>query len=352
MRILMPVAGDSTRFPGMKPKWLLTHPNGNLMFHEALAGLRLPRGSEVVLIARKDHERRWGVRGIVARQASVSPRGLRWRVVLVDPTRSQPETVAAGVKALGLRGPVFVKDCDNRFACRPAGNAVAVARLGAVGRVDPAGKSYAVLGAAGRVERLAEKEVVSDAFCVGGYGFSDAREYLAAYRGLAGREGLYLSHVIDSMVRAGARFTALPVTGYCDWGTLKEWDRYKRGFATLLVDLDGTVVRSSAGFFKPFWGETGGLPGAVEALNRLQEEGRAQVILTTSRPLSARAKTQAQLRRLGLRHHSVVYGLLHARRVVVNDYAATNPYPSAEAMNLPRDSEGLAALLTGAFDGL
>lgn len=349
MRILMPVAGESTRFPGMKPKWLLTHPNGNLMFHEALGGLALPRGTEVVLVARKDHERRWGVRGIVARQAAASTRGLRWRVVLVEPTRSQPETVAAAVRALALRGPFFIKDCDNRFSCRPAGNAVAVVRLGEVGRVDPAGKSYAVLGPGGGVERLVEKRVVSDSFCCGGYGFSDAREYLSAYRRLAGRDGLYVSDVVNEMAARGARFKAVPASGYSDWGTLKEWDRYKRGFATLFVDLDGTVVRTSAGFFKPYWGGTDALPGAVEALNRLQEGGRAQVILTTSRPASARRATEAQLRRIGLRFHSVVYGLLHARRVVVNDYAATNPYPSAEAMNLPRDSEGLAAMLKASF---
>lgn len=352
MRIVMPVAGDSTRFPGMKPKWLLTHPNGNLMFHEALAGLSLSRGTEVVLVARKDHERRWGVRRIVARQAAASRRGLRWRVALVEPTRSQPETVAAAVASLSLRGPLFVKDCDNRFSCRPAADAVAVARLAEVGRVDPAGKSYAVVGPAGAVERVVEKEVVSDSFCCGGYGFSDAREYLAAYRRLAGRPGLYLSHVIESMRAGGRRFRAVPVAGYSDWGTLEEWDRYKRAFATLFVDLDGTVVKSSAGFFEPLWGETDALPGAVEALNRLQDEGRAQVILTTSRPPSARRRTEAQLRRLGLRFHSVVYGLLHARRVVVNDYAATNPYPSAEAMNLPRDSDALAALLKGSFGAL
>ena len=33
MNLILPVAGMSSRFPGVKPKWLLTHPNGNLLKH-------------------------------------------------------------------------------------------------------------------------------------------------------------------------------------------------------------------------------------------------------------------------------------------------------------------------------
>ena len=29
--LLLPVAGQSARYPGMRPKWLLTMPNGKLM---------------------------------------------------------------------------------------------------------------------------------------------------------------------------------------------------------------------------------------------------------------------------------------------------------------------------------
>lgn len=55
MKLILPVAGSSTRYPKLRPKWLLTHPNGNLMFHEALTGLDLSKVDEIVIVCREDH---------------------------------------------------------------------------------------------------------------------------------------------------------------------------------------------------------------------------------------------------------------------------------------------------------
>ena len=41
MKLLLPVAGKSSRFPGLRPKWLLTLPNGQLMIERSLSGLKL-----------------------------------------------------------------------------------------------------------------------------------------------------------------------------------------------------------------------------------------------------------------------------------------------------------------------
>ncbi len=47
------------------------------------------------------------------------------------------------------------------------------------------------------------------------------------------------------------------------------------------------------------------------------------------------------LQEAGLHYHLLVTDCLHAGRVLINDYSATNPYPSAEAINLPRNSRDL-----------
>lgn len=39
MNLIIPAAGKSSRFPGVRPKWMLVHPNGNLMLIEAIRGL-------------------------------------------------------------------------------------------------------------------------------------------------------------------------------------------------------------------------------------------------------------------------------------------------------------------------
>ena len=41
MNIIIPIAGQSSRFPDMKPKWMLTHPQGDFMVIEAIKGLVL-----------------------------------------------------------------------------------------------------------------------------------------------------------------------------------------------------------------------------------------------------------------------------------------------------------------------
>ena len=55
MKILLPVAGKSSRYPGMRPKWLLTLPEGRLMVEKALSGINMEFVDEVVLIMLEEH---------------------------------------------------------------------------------------------------------------------------------------------------------------------------------------------------------------------------------------------------------------------------------------------------------
>jgi hypothetical protein len=38
-------------------------------------------------------------------------------------------------------------------------------------------------------------------------------------------------------------------------------------------------------------------------------------------------------------------GVHHSKRILINDYATTNPYPTAVAINLKRDSENLGDMI-------
>ena len=48
---------------------------------------------------------------------------------------------------------------------------------------------------------------------------------------------------------------------------------------------------------------------------------------------------------LGFRDFDLIVGLQNARRILINDYNKSNPYPRAEAINLVRDSDNLEDLL-------
>ena len=57
MKLLLPVGGKSTRFPDLRPKWLLTMPNGQLMIEKALKGIDTEFIDEIIVIMLKDHQK-------------------------------------------------------------------------------------------------------------------------------------------------------------------------------------------------------------------------------------------------------------------------------------------------------
>lgn len=48
---------------------------------------------------------------------------------------------------------------------------------------------------------------------------------------------------------------------------------------------------------------------------------------------------------LGFGDCQLIMEVHHAKRILINDYANSNPYPSAIAINLKRDSEDLGDLI-------
>jgi hypothetical protein len=51
------------------------------------------------------------------------------------------------------------------------------------------------------------------------------------------------------------------------------------------------------------------------------------------------------LQELGFDNYNLVMGIHHAKRILINDFASSNPYPSAIAVNLVRDSDNLGDMI-------
>ena len=347
MNLIIPAAGRSSRFPKMRPKWMLTHPNGNLMLAEAIRGLDLANPGKIYLVVLSAHLKEFQCLDGIKRQFQQLGLGSKLVVVALDsPTQSQPETVARAIEKEKIRGPVCIKDTDNFFRLKiPEKNFVSVADLNQVGFINPSNKSYATVNENHFVTNIVEKRVISNFFCSGAYGFEDAQEYLRYFNALADLKNLYISHIIYQMLLEDKAFSAAVCSGYADWGTLKDWNRYKSQFGTLFIDLDGTLVRNSGEYFEPVWGKTEGLKENIEAINRLYDSGKVQIIITTSRKEAARQLTVRQLKREGLRYHQIIFGLNHGKRIVVNDYARSNPFKSCDSVNIARNATDLGEML-------
>jgi len=347
MKLIVPIAGRSSRFPDMKPKWMLTHPRGNMMVVEAIKGLDLSEVDTIVIVGLEQHEEEYGfTRFLTTQFAEIGLEDRLQFVLLPEQTRSQPETIAQAIEGAAITGPICIKDSDNYFSVRiTPGNWVACFDLHDLDQVNARNKSYLEIDSDGHLGNIVEKRIISSTFCVGGYSFESAEEYLRVFDQLKGNGDLYVSHIIYSMILEGTVFSQRYVSDYVDWGTIKEWNDYKRQYSTLFIDLDGTLVINTGQHSRPAWGESDGITANIDAVNALYDTGKVEVIITTSRAEKFREVTLAQLERTGIRYHQIIFGLVHGRRIVINDYASTNPYKSCEAINMKRDSGDLREML-------
>lgn len=350
--LVVPIAGQSSRFPNLRPKWSLTHPFGFMMVIEAIRALDLDAVERICIVGLEEHDRAFQLtQSLNAQLTELGLADITDIVLLDQPTSSQPETVARGLRRADVSGAIYIKDSDNQFRDRPAAqNAVAGYDLHKVERVNARSKSYFEVNADGLVINIVEKQIISSRFCTGGYSFRDVEEFLAYYdRHAAAKSELYISGIIYGMILDGMVFTHSEVEDYEDWGTLKEWQSYTSQFSTLFVDLDGVLVLNSAQYTDPRWGSTEAIEENVEVLNRLHETGRVHLVVTTARNEGFRELTIAQLDRIGLRYDDIIFGLPHGKRIVVNDYAPSNPYKSCDSINIRRNSTDLKEMLEEAI---
>ena len=267
------------------------------------------------------------------------------------------ETVAKAIKQMQIDGPIAIKDCDNYFECSiPTNNAVAYSRLANHKMINAGNKSYVVILPDETLTYICEKRVASGGyFCCGLYCFEDAQQfYNYATYSKPGKITSYLSYVsevISEMNGVSVKnvdsitFHGIRTDNYVDWGTYDDWMRHCGQYETLFVDIDGILVKNSGQYTRPYWGTTDGLEDNIKYLQERHNSGYVHIILTTSRKETAKDVTLAQLHLYKIPFDKIIWGLPHCRRVLINDYARTNPYPSAYSINLPRDADILRDLM-------
>jgi len=347
MNLILPIAGESSRFPNMRPKWMLTHPSGKLMLLESISGLNVEDFDSVYAVALQHHEDKYSFSaGLTKAFKEIYPNIDFNLILLGSPTRSQPETVYQAIKLANITGAICVKDCDNFFKIdvKPL-NFISFSSLENNQSINASNKSYIEINEHGLITNIVEKKVISPYFCTGAYGFADATTYVKYYERCNDIENLYISHIMFSMLLDDISIVHVESKEYKDWGTIEDWQKYTRSYKTLFVDIDGVLVENSSKYFSPSWGESGPLEENVKTINDLFDSGKGQIILTTARAEEYRDKTLKQLNKIGLRYHKIVFGLMHAQRIVINDFSATNPYPSCLSLNVERNSQTLKRML-------
>ena len=116
--LILPVAGSSSRFPNMMPKYLLKDPSGNFMLTKSIEGISPDCFNQVIIVALQEHEKKYNfskalINDIVEKFA-IDPKVCKI-ILLENPTDSQAETVSLGIRKSNISGSLLIKDCDNFF---------------------------------------------------------------------------------------------------------------------------------------------------------------------------------------------------------------------------------------------
>lgn len=313
---------------------------------EAISGLDFSNVSRLVITLIKEHTDDTQLNFDKIIEKIKQDKGITPEFLILDHfTSSQSETIYETIIEKNIIGAIFAKDCDNYFISNiECKNSVCISRLD--NKIIAGNKSYVSLDKFGHLTGIVEKTVIGDKFCVGGYSFKDANDFKLAFEEIKSLKGInheeiYVSHIIQHLLLNNKLFSITEVSGYEDWGTFEEWKRYTSGFCTMFVDCDGVLIKSSAEFFYPQWGETNGIEKNISVINKAYDSGKATIIITTSRKEEYRQITIDQLEKLGVKYHRIIFDLPHAKRILINDYSNSNQYPTAIALNLKRDEDCL-----------
>ena len=314
------------------------------MVTEAISGLNLDFFDNIYFICLQQHEDKYQfMKGFVS---ELDDAGLREKsniVLLPEQTDSQSETVYTFLSGYDLDGFVFIKDSDGFYRCDvEERNQVAYFDLNDMDDINARTKSYVDLDVNDVVTNIVEKKVISSTFSSGGYGFADAKEFCKTFEKLQDMDGeCYISHIIFEMMLSGSTFYGTKTTDFKDWGTLDAWNKYKSQYKCLFVDIDGTLITNSSHHFPPYMGSGEPIENNIDFIAELHEQGKTKIVLTTSRPDKFRQLTIMELQTKGIPFDELVMGLPHCQRVIINDFARSNPYPSCKAINIPRNTDDL-----------
>jgi hydroxymethylpyrimidine pyrophosphatase-like HAD family hydrolase len=87
---------------------------------------------------------------------------------------------------------------------------------------------------------------------------------------------------------------------------------------TLIIDLDGTVLKHHHSISDVYHNTPEILPGVVEKLNSWDSQGH-KIIFMTARKESTREITEQQLRQFGIAWDQLVMGVSNGGRFLIND---------------------------------
>ena len=228
--LILPCCGNSSRFDGDIPKFLLENPkDSNLsMVCSSIKGLPYNNFDKIYVVVLQSHFDKYEIETKLTNDFKTL--GLDITIVKIhNPTTSASQTVCACLEFENVTGEVYVKDCDDYFKISELNpDEISVVSLNDCGRIHASNKSYVKINDQDIVTTIVEKNVISPDFCCGLYSFSQPREFVDSFKDLEKTQNdeIYISHVIFNMMLNDKIFKINRAKNFIDWGTQEDWDIY------------------------------------------------------------------------------------------------------------------------------
>ena len=337
--LIIPAAGKSSRYPNMKPKWMLTHPSGKLMIEKVVDGLKIDDYRKIHFVILKEHCLEYEA-DFVLKQAF--PSDIFEITILDTPTLSSPETVYKCVKQNNIYGNIVIKDCDCLVSYDSPQSSNFIVGLSLAKKPNIKNlqqKSFIISNQDNVIQEIIEKKIVSDNVCLGVYGMR-AEDMILSYEKLLNvlSKEMYFSHIISDLIDTHNRiFTAVEADDFIDWGTKEEWFSSTTMKNTYLLDIDGIVLFNTGKYGTENWFNTlKPIEENIRVIKQLSDQGH-EIIFITSRTQDALLLFEEFLKEREITYKTIIHSCLHSKRILVNDFASSNPFPSCLAINVPRN---------------
>lgn len=339
--LVIPAAGLSSRFPGMKPKWLLTHPDGSLMIKKVLDSFKMANYDRVIITILRDHCQKYNADFMIEQIFGTSIEVC----ILEQQTKDPAETIAKTIQIMDLKGFITIKDSDcyvladypvdKQFIC-----GLTIDKMDDIVKIH--NKSFIIKNDENIITDIIEKKVVSDTVCLGVYCLK-IDNLMSAYNKINSSpvyrhdNEMYISHIVSYLISQNDILHFVEAEQFIDWGTLKEWQKEQKKFRTYFFDIDGVFLKNTGKYGVKNWSNTfEPIQENIDTLKQLSDSG-AQIIFTTARPKDHINKFKELLLESEIKYKEIITDCNHSQRVIVNDFAPTNPYPSCDSISIPRN---------------
>src|SRR5574344_2079342 len=305
---------------------MLTHPDGELMIEKAIKGINLEIFDRIIITIVKPHDEQYEARLILSQ---VFKKNSKIEICLLDDfTSSASETIYKTLLKMNVTGHFVIKDSDNYVKVninKEFKNFIVGYDLHKHPEItNIPGKSFLITNEQNIIEEIIEKRVVSNIIFIGIYAFEYVEIFKEAYLTLIDKKisgEMFVSHIVSYLLSTKKYiFTMNEALDYADWGTLHEWQEVQKKYRTYFVDVDGVLMKNRGKYGSVNWANNKEIiPENMNTIKYLQDMG-AQIIITTSRTEEFRNDLENVLNQNGIHPYTIIMGLNHSARVVINDF--------------------------------